>query len=161
MNDPAPGLALDLALMRAALAEARKAEEAGEVPVGAVVSHDGEIVAAAGNRVIVARDPTAHAEILALREAAGRIGNYRLVGCELHVTVEPCLMCAGAAAHARIRRIAYGPPEPKFGAVESRLSLSELGLPHVPETAGGILAEESRVLLQSFFRKRRGGVRDE
>ncbi len=151
----------DLVLMRAALAEARKAGETGEVPVGAVVSRDGEIVAAAGNRVIAAGDPTAHAEIRALREAAERIGNYRLVGCELHVTVEPCLMCAGAAAHARIRRIAYGPPEPKFGAVESRLSFAELGLPHIPETAGGILADEGRALLQRFFRKRRGGARDE
>ncbi len=142
--------------MRAALAEARRAGEADEVPVGAVVSLGGEVLAAAGNRVLATGDPTAHAEVLALRAAARRVGNYRLVGCELHVTVEPCLMCAGAAAHARIARIAYGPPEPKFGALESRTSLRELGLPHLPEAVGGILADEGRTLLQRFFQERRG-----
>ena len=113
----------DFALMRAALAEAEQAAHNGEVPVGAVVVKDGEIIAAASNRVLDTGDPTAHAEILALRAAAERIGNYRLIGCDLYTTVEPCLMCAGAIVHARVRRLVYGPPEPKFGGVESKLAL--------------------------------------
>ncbi len=152
--------ARDLALMRAALAEARTAGDTGEVPVGAVVSRDGEILAGAGNRVRATGDPTAHAEVLALRAAAKRIGNYRLVGCELHVTVEPCLMCAGAAAHARVHRLVYGPPEPKFGAVESRVFLAGVGLPHLPAAVGGVLAADGRTLLQRFFRKRRDEAGD-
>ncbi len=156
-DDPASG---DLALMRAALAEARRAGDAGEVPVGAVVSRDGAILASAGNRVRALGDPSAHAEVLALRAAAERVGNYRLPGCDLHVTVEPCLMCAGAAVHARLRRIVYGPPEPKFGALESRMSLMDLGLPHRLEAVGGVLAAEGRTLLQRFFRERRTGAGD-
>ena len=104
--------ALDLTLMRAALAEAEQAARNGEVPIGAVVARDGAILAAARNRVLETGDPTAHAEILALRAAADRIGNYRLTGCDLYATVEPCLMCAGAIAHARIRRLVYARRSP-------------------------------------------------
>jgi len=147
--------ALDLALMRAALAEAEAAAQNGEVPVGAVVAKDGEILAASRNRVLETGDPTAHAEILALRAAADRTGNYRLTGCDLYATVEPCLMCAGAIAHARIRRLVYGPPEPKFGGVESKLALDGLGLPHRLTVVSGVLADEGRELLQTFFRERR------
>lgn len=145
----------DLTLMRAALAEAEAAAQNGEVPVGAVVAKDGEILATAHNRVLETGDPTAHAEILAVRAAAGRIGNYRLIGCDLYATVEPCLMCAGAIVHARIRRLLYGPPEPKFGGVESRVALDGLGLPHHLTVVSGVLAAEGRELLQTFFRDRR------
>ena len=145
----------DLALMRAALAEAEEAARNGEVPVGAVVAKDGEVVAAAGNRVLETGDPTAHAEILALRAAAERLGNYRLTGCDLYTTVEPCLMCAGAIVHARIRRLVYGSPEPKFGGVESKLALDGLGLPHRLTVVSGVLADEGRALLQRFFQERR------
>ncbi|MDE2972307.1 MAG: nucleoside deaminase [Acidobacteriota bacterium] len=149
---PAPA---DLTLMRAALAEAEAAAQNGEVPVGAVVAKDGQILAAARNRVRETGDPTAHAEILALRAAADRMGNYRLTGCDLYATVEPCLMCAGAIAHARIRRLVYGAPEPKFGGVESKLALDGLGLPHRLTVVSGVLADEGRELLQTFFRERR------
>ena len=154
-NDGSELTDLDLTLMRAALAEAEAAAENGEVPVGAVVARDGQILATARNRVLETGDPTAHAEILALRAAADRIGNYRLTGCDLYATVEPCLMCAGATVHARIRRLVYGPPEPKFGGVESKLALDELGLPHRLTVVSGVLADEGRELLQTFFRERR------
>ena len=147
--------ALDLTFMRAALAEAEASARSGEVPVGAVVAKDGEVLAAARNRVLETGDPTAHAEVLALRAAAKRIGNYRLTGCDLYATVEPCLMCAGAIVHARVRRLVYGPPEPKFGGVESKVALSGLGLPHRLTAVSGVLAEEGRALLQTFFRERR------
>ena len=155
---PNPGSethALDLTLMHAALAEAEHAARNGEVPIGAVVAKEGQILAAARNRVLETGDPTAHAEILALRAAADRIGNYRLTGCDLYATVEPCLMCAGAIAHARIRRLVYGPPEPKFGGVESKVALDGLGLPHHLTVVSGVLADEGRELLQTFFRERR------
>ena len=145
----------DLALMRAALSEAEDAARSGEVPVGALVAKDGEIIAAASNRVLETGDPTAHAEILALRAATERLGNYRLTGCDLYTTVEPCLMCAGAIVHARIRRLVYGPPEPKFGGVESKLALDGLGLPHRLTVVSGVLADEGRALMQKFFRDRR------
>ena len=145
----------DFTLMRAALAEAERAARNAEVPVGAVVAKDGDIVAAAGNRVLETGDPTAHAEILALRAAADRLGNYRLTGCDLYLTLEPCLMCAGAIVHARIRRLVYGPREPKFGGVESKLALDGLGLPHHLTVVSGVLADEGRLLLQKFFRDRR------
>ena len=145
----------DLHLMRAALSEAEDAARSGEVPVGALVAKDGEIIAAARNRVLETGDPTAHAEILALRAAAERIGNYRLIGCDLYTTVEPCLMCAGAIVHARVRRLVYGPPEPKFGGVESKLALEGLGLPHRLTVVSGVLADEGRALLQRFFQERR------
>ena len=141
--------------MLAALAEAEEAAHCGEVPVGAVVAKDGEIVATARNRVLETGDPTAHAEILVLRSAADRIGNYRLVGCDLYATVEPCLMCAGAIVHARIRRLVYGPSEPKFGGVKSQVALDGLGLPHYLKVVSGVLADEGRELLQKFFRDRR------
>lgn len=148
----------DEALMREALAEARRAEAAGEVPVGAIVVIDGEIVARGFNCPIGAVDPTAHAEIVALREAAVRAGNYRLTGAELYVTVEPCLMCVGAAVHARVRRLIYGAPEPKAGALGSATdALAVPGLNHRFEVTGGVLAEECGALLQTFFRLRRGG----
>lgn len=141
--------------MRAALAEARRAEGEGEVPVGAVVVREGAVIAAAGNRVRRDNDPTAHAEIVALRQAARRLGNYRLTDCDLYATVEPCLMCAGAIVHARIRRLFYGAPEPKFGGVESRVALERLGLPHRFSAVPAVLPEEGRALLQRFFRSRR------
>ena len=145
----------DLTLMRAALAEAKQAADAGEVPIGAVVARDGEVLATGRNRVLETGDPTAHAEMLAIRSAAERVGNYRLTGCDLYATVEPCLMCAGALVHARIRRLVYGPPEPKFGGVESKVALGELGLPHRLTVVSGVLADEGRELLQKFFRDRR------
>ena len=150
-----PAAKTDLTLMRAALAEAEDAARHDEVPVGAVVAKEGEILAAARNRVLETGDPTAHAEILALRAAAERLGNYRLTGCGLYVTVEPCLMCAGAIVHARIHRLVYGPPEPKFGGVESKLALDGLGLTHHLTVVSGVLADEGRVLMQKFFRDRR------
>ena len=145
----------DLGLMRAALAEAEAAVGAGEVPIGAVVARDGEVLATGRNRVLETGDPTAHAEMLAIRSAAERVGNYRLTGCDLYATVEPCLMCAGALVHARIRRLVYGPPEPKFGGVESKVALGELRLPHRLTVVSGVLADEGRELLQKFFRDRR------
>ena len=151
----APPEARDREFMRAALAEAEAAGRAGEVPVGAVVTRDGEVVAVGRNRVLETGDPTAHAEVVALRAAARATGNYRLVGADLYVTVEPCLMCAGAALHARVRRLVYGAAEPKFGGVESRLDLAALGLPHRLTLAPGVLADEGRALLQRFFRERR------
>ena len=144
-----------LDLMRAALAEAETAERSGEVPVGAVVVKEGEVVGLGRNRVLETGDPTAHAEILALRAAARRLGNYRLTGCDLYATVEPCLMCAGAILHARIARLVYGPPEPKFGGVESQLALGGLGLPHQLDVVSGVLADDGRELLRRFFRARR------
>ena len=155
MTDGTGSDPLDLDLMRAALAQAEDAAHNGEVPVGAVVAKDGEIIAAASNRVLETGDPTAHAEILALRAAAEHLGNYRLIGCDLYTTVEPCLMCAGAIIHARIRRLVYGPPEPKFGGVESKLALEGLGLPHRLTVVSGVLAGEGRALLQRFFQERR------
>lgn len=155
MTDDSGLASLDATLMRTALVAAEQAAQNGEVPVGAVVAKDGEILAAARNRVLETGDPTAHAEILALRAAAERTGNYRLTGCDLYATVEPCLMCAGAIAHARIRRLVYGPPEPKFGGVESKVALDGLGLPHHLTVVSGVLADEGRELLQTFFRHRR------
>ena len=155
MTEDGASASLDAAFMRAALAEAEAAARSGEVPVGAVVAKDREIVATARNRVLETGDPTAHAEILAIRAAAARLGNYRLTGCDLYVSVEPCLMCAGAIVHARIRRLVYGAPEPKFGGVESRVALGGLGLPHHLTVVSGVLADEGRGLLQRFFRDRR------
>lgn len=143
--------------MREALGEARRAEAAGEVPVGAVVVIGGEIVGRGFNRPIEAVDPTAHAEIVALREAARRLGNYRLTGAELYVTVEPCLMCVGAAIHARVDRVIYGAAEPRAGALGSATdALAVPGLNHRFKVTGGALAEECGALLLAFFRARRG-----
>ena len=144
------------ALMRAALDEARRAAAAGEVPIGAVVALDGEIVGRGFNQPIGASDPTAHAEIVAMRDAARRIGNYRLTGATLAVTIEPCLMCVGALVHARIATLVYGAPEPKAGAIVSSVRAGELpGLNHRFAVVAGVCEQDCRELLQSFFRDRR------
>ena len=142
--------------MREALVEAERAAEAGEVPVGAVVVQGSEIVGRGRNQPITASDPTAHAEVVALREAARTLGNYRLTGVRLYVTVEPCLMCVGAMVHARVGTLIFGAREPKAGAVvSSQQALSHPALNHRVEVVEGILADESRELLQRFFQARR------
>ena len=142
--------------MRAALDLARQAQAAGEVPVGAVVVRDGKIIGRGFNAPISRRDPTAHAEMMALRDAAQQIGNYRLVGCELFVTLEPCLMCAGAIMHARIARLVYGASDPKTGACGSVVdAFAEQRLNHHAAVSGGVLAEECGALLSEFFAQRR------
>ena len=146
----------DLEAMQAALAEARLAAEAGEVPIGAVVVCEGAIVARGQNRVLRDLDPTAHAEIVALRAAAAALANYRLPGCALFVTLEPCAMCAGAMIHARLARLVFAAADPKAGAAGSVLSvLNHPQLNHQMQVEQGILAEESAELLRSFFRERR------
>jgi tRNA(adenine34) deaminase len=145
--------------MEAALAEANRGLASGEVPVGAVVVIDGQIVARAFNRPIAAVDPTAHAEVLALREAAKAVGNYRLTGAVMYVTLEPCLMCVGALVHARVREVVYGALEPRTGALVSAVRALELpGLNHRFEVTGGVLEERCRVIVQEFFRERRRPV---
>jgi tRNA(adenine34) deaminase len=142
--------------MQAAIEQARLAGAAGEVPIGAAVVYRGAIVARTQNRVLRDLDATAHAEIVALREAAREIGNYRLVECTLYATLEPCVMCAGAMVHARIERLVYGASDPKAGAVESVLQiLTHPKLNHHVHFTGGVLAEESSELLRAFFRARR------
>jgi tRNA(adenine34) deaminase len=146
----------DLESMEAALAEARLAAEAGEVPIGAVAVHDGRIMARGQNRVVRDNDPTAHAEIVALRAAASALHNYRLNGVTLYVTLEPCAMCAGAMIHARIDRLVYAAPDPKAGAAGSVLDvLNHPRLNHQMLVEQGILADESGELLRNFFRERR------
>ena len=143
--------------MRAALAQARGAAANGEVPVGAVVVRDGAVLGRGANRPIGATDPTAHAGMEALRAAAQAVGNYRLAGADMYVTVEPCLMCAGALVHARIRRLVYGAPEPKFGAVASTAQVLAGPCPqHRVQVRGGILDAECARLLVDFFAARRG-----
>jgi len=143
--------------MRAALEQARLAIGAGEVPIGAVVVSDGEIIARAFNQPIRAVDPTAHAEVLALRAAAQRIGNYRLTGAMLYVTVEPCLMCVGALVHARIKEVVFGAVEPRSGALVSTVRGHEIaGLNHRLTVTGGVLEADCRDLIQQFFRQKRG-----
>lgn len=142
--------------MREALGLADEAGAAGEVPVGAVVVLDGQVIGRGFNRPISAHDPTAHAEIVALRDASARVGNYRLAGAELFVTVEPCAMCAGAMMHARIATLIYGTPEPRTGAIESAMRMQEHpAFNHRFTVVSGILAAECRAKLQSFFRERR------
>ncbi len=142
--------------MRAALDEARAARERGEVPVGAVIVMDDAIVARAGNGTIVDCDPTAHAEMVALREAARKIGNYRLLGATLYVTIEPCAMCAGAMIQARIARLVYGAEDAKGGAVRSCFSvLDHAQLNHRVAVTAGVMAEEAAALLKDFFAARR------
>jgi tRNA(adenine34) deaminase len=146
----------DPTFMEAALEEARLATERGEVPVGAVVVVEGQIVARAGNRTIADADPTAHAEIVALREAAAKIGNHRLTGATMYVTIEPCAMCAGAMIQARIARLVYGADDPKGGAVRSCFSiLDHPQLNHTVEVTSGVFAEEAANLLKVFFAARR------
>jgi tRNA(adenine34) deaminase len=143
--------------MRMAINEARKAAAIDEVPVGAVlVSASGEILAAAHNRTINDRDPTAHAEILAVRAAAGKLRNYRLLNTTLYVSIEPCIMCAGAIVHARLERLVYGAPDPKWGAAGSLYNAAaDPRLNHQVEVVAGMCAAECRELLQAFFRSKR------
>jgi tRNA(adenine34) deaminase len=142
--------------MAAALEEARRAGIAGEVPIGAVVALDGAIVGRGFNQPISSRDPTAHAEIVAIRDAAARVGNYRLTGAVLCVTIEPCLMCVGALVHARIATLVYGAAEPRSGAVASVVRGAELpGLNHRVEVVGGLRDTDCRQLMQDFFKARR------
>ena len=142
--------------MRAALAEARAGLGAREVPVGAVVVIDDVIVGQAHNASIALVDPTAHAEVLALRAAAQKVGNYRLPGATLYATLEPCAMCCGAAIQARVARVVYGAPDPKAGAIKSRYRLLDDGLNHRVETLGGVLGAECGALLKEFFEGKRG-----
>ena len=142
--------------MRAALELAEQAGAAGEVPVGAVVVKDGEIIGRGFNRPISSNDPTGHAEVIALRDAAAKLGNYRLVDCELYVTLEPCIMCSGAIFHARVARVVYGAADPKTGASGSVVDLySDTRLNHHATIVGGVLAAEAAALLQRFFTARR------
>jgi tRNA(adenine34) deaminase len=142
--------------MQAALAEARLAAQAGEVPIGAVIVHEGAIIARSQNRVLRDIDPTAHAEIVALRAAANALGNYRLSGCTLYVTLEPCAMCAGAMIHARVDRLVFAAADPKAGACGSVLAvLNHPQLNHQMQLEQGIAADESAELLRGFFRERR------
>ena len=147
----------DLDHLRSAIAEAHAAETSGEVPVGAVVVHEGQIIGHGQNRVLRDNDPTAHAEIVALRQAGLALQNYRLNDCTLYVTLEPCAMCAGAILHARINRLVYAAPDPKAGACGSVLSvMNHPQLNHKVEVTSGLLAEECGSLLTNFFLERRG-----
>jgi tRNA(adenine34) deaminase len=147
----------DLEFMEAALAEAREAAAAGEVPIGAALVKDGELLARAGNRTIRDCDPTAHAEIVALREAARMVGNHRLTDTTLYVTIEPCSMCAGAMIQARVRRLVYGADEPRGGAVRSCFEvLSHADVNHRVEVTAGVLEAECAAVIQAFFAERRG-----
>lgn len=143
--------------MRLALEAARECERHGDVPIGAAVVRGDELLAVAGNERELRADPTAHAEILVLREAAAKLGGWRLPGCTLYVTLEPCAMCAGAIVLARVPTVVYGAPDPKAGAGGSVLNLlAEPALNHRPELIGGVLADESAALLRAFFAARRG-----
>ena len=146
----------DARFMRAALEQAGEAQRRGEVPVGAVVVIGDEIVGEGFNQPIGAHDPTAHAEIVAIREASKRIGNYRLSGAALYVTIEPCQMCVGAMIHARIARVVYGTREPRAGAIESAMRAHEHpALNHRMTATGGVLEEDCRALIQEFFQEKR------
>ena len=146
----------DERFMRAALELAREAGRRGEVPVGAVVTLDGTVIGEGRNEPIGTDDPTAHAEIAAIRAAARHVGNYRLTGAELFVTIEPCQMCVGAMVHARIARVVYGAREPKAGAIESAMRAHEHpALNHRMQSLGGVLEAECRAVIQEFFRSRR------
>ena len=156
MSAPAAPAQDDIARMREALALAAEAAALGEVPVGAVVVKDGEVIGRGCNRPIGAHDPTAHAEILALRAAAQRLGNYRLPGCELFVTLEPCAMCVGAMLHARLARVVFGARDPKTGACGGVVDLAaQRSLNHQTAFSGGVLEEECGALLKRFFAERR------
>jgi tRNA(adenine34) deaminase len=142
--------------MDQALDEARQAQDRGEVPVGCVIVRDGEVMAAAGNRTLTERDPTAHAEMLAIRAAAASLGSERLTGCDLYVTLEPCAMCAAAISFARIRRVYYGAPDPKGGAVDHGPRFYQSPTcHHRPEVYGGINENGAATLLRAFFETRR------
>ena len=150
----------DEAMMKLALKMALQAERAGEVPVGAVVVDEkGKILALAHNEPISSCDPTAHAEIVAIRKAARRVGNYRLTGCSLYVTLEPCVMCYGAVIHARIKRLVYGANDPKAGAFSSAIDLTKpLYFNHYVEVKGGVLAEKASEMVRAFFQGKRRGT---
>ena len=151
----------DVDFMRRALREAQKADSQGEVPVGAVVVLNGKIIARGHNRPLGLSDPSAHAEILALRRAARKLENYRLKGCDLYVTIEPCAMCAGAIVQARLRRVVCGAPDPKAGACGSALAvLNHPKMNHQVEVIFGVLAKECAEILREFFRQRRRRVRN-
>jgi len=142
--------------MEGALEEARAAGRSGEVPIGCVVVHAGAVVAHAGNRTLADRDPTAHAEIIAIRAAAGALGSERLTECDLYVTLEPCAMCAAAISFARIRRLYYGAADPKGGAVDNGVKFfASPSCHHRPEVYGGLAEAEAGALLKEFFRERR------
>jgi len=146
----------DAAWMELALEQAALAATAGEVPVGALVIKDGEVLGRGHNRNLLDDDPTAHAEIVALRQAAARLGNHRLTGCTMVATIEPCAMCAGALIHARIARLVYGAGDPKAGAAGSVLQvINHPGLNHRMEVTAGVLAEKCSAVLQDFFRQKR------
>ena len=146
----------DESWMAEALAEAERAQVAGEVPVGAIVVSDGKIVGRGHNRVIQDSDPTAHAEIVAMRDAAATLGNYCLSGCDLFVTIEPCAMCAGAIVHARVKSLVYGTDDPKAGAVRSILGvLNHPQLNHKVEVRSGVLQDRCAQLLKEFFKSKR------
>jgi tRNA(adenine34) deaminase len=147
---------MDRAAMLQALDEARRAEVHGDVPVGAVVVRDGQVIAARHNERELTGDPTAHAEVLALRDAATAVGHWRLDDCDLYVTLEPCPMCAGAIVNSRIRRVVFGATDPKAGAVRSLYQVADdPRLNHRAEVEGGVLADESAALLKAFFAARR------
>lgn len=149
----------DAAWMELALEQAALAAQAGEVPVGALVIKDGEIIGRGHNRNLLDNDPTAHAEIIALREAAARMGNHRLTGCVMFATIEPCSMCAGALIHARIARLVYGAADIKAGAAGSTLEvLNHPRLNHKMEVTGGVLAERCSEIIQDFFRRKRESI---
>jgi tRNA(adenine34) deaminase len=156
MNAEGASPAIDELYMRRALELAACGEAEGEVPVGAVLVHDGRVIAETWNRPIALSDPTAHAEVLALRAGAEALGNYRLPGTTLYVTLEPCAMCAGAMVHARVARLVYGAPDPRAGAVDSNIGvLGAPGLNHRVSVTGGVLGPECGARLQAFFRARR------
>lgn len=160
MSAPMPELPQADPFMQLALEQAQLAWNAGEVPVGAVVVKDNVVIAVGRNSPIGSHDPTAHAEVNALRAAAAALGNYRLPGCELYVTLEPCLMCAGAMMHARISRVVYGAADPKTGVGGSVLNLFEHGqLNHQTALQGGVMAEDASAMLRGFFAERRNAAR--
>ena len=147
--------------MRLALSAAREAQAIGEVPVGTCIVSENKLVAVCGNRTRTDCDPTAHAEIVALREAAGKLGNYRLTGVDVYSTIEPCAMCAGALIQARVRRLIYGAPDERAGAVTSRFRICDTDfLNHRIQISAGVLEEECRALMQEFFQTRRGRIVD-
>lgn len=141
--------------MKMALDEAKSALESGEVPVGAVITMEGRVLAKAHNSPILMKDPTAHAEILAIRKAADRTGNYRLTGTTIYVTIEPCIMCAGAIIHARIERLVFGATDPKGGALSLYDMFGNRKLNHFVDVTGGVLREECGEILSRFFREKR------
>jgi tRNA(adenine34) deaminase len=150
----------DQDFMQLALEQAQQAWKLGEVPVGAVVVKDGEVIATGFNQPIAGHDPTAHAEIVALRAAAQKLGNYRLPGCELYVTLEPCVMCSGAMMHARLSRVVFGAADPKTGACGSVVDMfAQEKLNHHTAVVGGVLAEEAGAMLKAFFSERRKAAR--